>query len=144
MMQSLDESFLNQIYEISVQQFASDSWSVSEFKQCFKNSCYKFYGIVENNVLVSYAVCFVCVDDINIVSVATRQAYKNKGFATTIINALKQTAKLYNITLSLEVKCNNLAAISLYNKTNFKPVHVRKNYYKDGSDAVIMFYNKNN
>ena len=37
----------------------------------------------------------------------------------------------------LEVKEDNLKAISLYKKHGFKVIHIRKNYYKD-KDALIM------
>lgn len=38
--------------------------------------------------------------------------------------------------IHLEVNCNNIAAIKLYEKFNFK-IHIRKNYYKS-EDAIIM------
>ena len=39
--------------------------------------------------------------------------------------------------ITLEVSSNNISAINLYKKLNFKEVAIRKNYYND-SDAILM------
>ena len=44
--------------------------------------------------------------------------------------------KLNSITL--EVNTKNIPAINLYKKYNFKEVGLRKNYYKNCEDALIM------
>ncbi len=38
----------------------------------------------------------------------------------------------------LEVSVLNIPAIGLYCKLGFKPIHVRPQYYSDGSDAQVM------
>jgi ribosomal-protein-alanine N-acetyltransferase len=38
----------------------------------------------------------------------------------------------------LEVRKSNTAAIGLYERFNFKRIHIRKKYYSDGEDAIIM------
>lgn len=38
----------------------------------------------------------------------------------------------------LEVKACNKRAIKLYEKHGFHPVGLRRKYYADGSDAVLM------
>ena len=44
--------------------------------------------------------------------------------------------KLKDITL--EVNVNNIPAINLYKKYNFKEVGIRKKYYNNSDDAIIM------
>ena len=41
-------------------------------------------------------------------------------------------------TLFLEVRESNYPAINLYEKSGFKEVSRRKNYYKDGETAIVM------
>ena len=38
----------------------------------------------------------------------------------------------------LEVRESNLAAISLYNKFDFKEISIRKNYYSNGENAKVL------
>lgn len=38
----------------------------------------------------------------------------------------------------LEVRPSNKAAIAVYERAGFKQVHVRKGYYSDGEDALIL------
>ena len=52
-----------------------------------------------------------------------------------LINLAKER-KLKDITL--EVNVNNIPAINLYKKYNFKEVGLRKNYYNNSEDAIIM------
>ena len=48
-------------------------------------------------------------------------------------------AKNLNITsITLEVNENNLPAQKLYEKYKFKNLGIRKNYYKNGENAIIM------
>ena len=46
-------------------------------------------------------------------------------------------------TISLEVRISNHAAIALYEKCGFSRAIVRKNYYSDGEDALLMVYSLN-
>ena len=40
--------------------------------------------------------------------------------------------------LTLEVNQNNISAIELYTKYNFKKIGERKNYYGENNNAIIM------
>ena len=40
--------------------------------------------------------------------------------------------------LTLEVRRSNEYAMKLYNQLRFKEVAIRKKYYEDGEDAVLM------
>ena len=50
---------------------------------------------------------------------------------------IKQCEKLNIKKLLLEVSETNLIAEVFYNKFNFLTVGRRRNYYKDGTDAVL-------
>ena len=40
--------------------------------------------------------------------------------------------------ITLEVASRNTTAIHLYEKLNFQKISIRKNYYRNGDDAIIM------
>ena len=59
-----------------------------------------------------------------------------------ILELLEKIASEHNMTaLSLEVRESNLPAISLYLKYGFIKNGLRKRYYKDNENAVLMMKN---
>ena len=50
---------------------------------------------------------------------------------------IEECEKLNINKLFLEVSHTNIAAKQFYNRFDFSTVGVRKNYYKDGSDALL-------
>lgn len=136
----IEENEIGLIYNLSLEQFSSESWSYSQFATSYKDINYIYIGAFENNEIASFCVANSSVDDINILLVATKNAYKRKGVAKALIDTLVILSKKENKTLSLEVKTTNEFAINLYKKCNFEVISTRKNYYKDGCDAFVMFY----
>jgi ribosomal-protein-alanine N-acetyltransferase len=76
----------------------------------------------------------------HIVSIAVMQAYRRRGIAENlIIEAMKRSVENYDASeMYLEVRISNKAAISLYDKLNFKKVKRNYGYYMDGEDALVM------
>ena len=52
-------------------------------------------------------------------------------------NLIKQCEKLNINKLFLEVSHTNFKAEKFYNSFKFSTVGIRRNYYKDGSDALL-------
>ena len=62
--------------------------------------------------------------------------YRRRGIANKMLTELLKTLQVNAITL--EVRESNVPAIALYEKYGFEAVHIRKNYYKNGEDALLM------
>ena len=137
----IDDSFLNEIFEISKEQFKNESYSISQLKDCLNSKDYICFGVFIDMVLTSYVIALNTLDDVNIISIATKKEYQNQGLATILIEKIKKYAIDNKKTVSLEVKSKNLNAFNLYTKLEFKVISKRLNYYKDNDTALIMFYN---
>ena len=61
---------------------------------------------------------------------------KNNGYGQTLFKYALDYLKGYIITL--EVRKSNSIAIHVYEKFGFKTVTIRKNYYKNNEDALLM------
>ena len=138
MVEKLTINYLEQIEEIIKEQFGNEGWTRSQIESAFNNKSVSFYGIVKNNILISFASILESLDDINIIEIATRSSYKRQGYAKKILTFLV-SLKNDDQTMSLEVKSKNMPAISLYTSFGFKTLHIRKKYYKNGDDALCMF-----
>jgi ribosomal-protein-alanine N-acetyltransferase len=79
------------------------------------------------------------VDEFQILDVLIDHAYRRKGHALKAFADLEKKAKDLNIKkMILEVREGNEAAIKLYEKLNFKKTGLRKKYYENKVDAILM------
>ena len=134
----LNLNSLAELIEIYNEQFGTEAWTETQILDAFNNNAVSFYGIYENKMLVCFASILESLDDINLLDIATKEDYKNKGLASILMEFLISLKKEEQ-TFSLEVKSKNKTAIKLYEKFGFKTLHIRKKYYKDGDDALCMF-----
>ena len=66
--------------------------------------------------------------------------YQKQKLGKMFLNYVFRYFKSLNINeISLEVRKSNEVAINLYKLFNFKQINVRKNYYKNGEDALFMY-----
>ena len=64
--------------------------------------------------------------------------YRERGFGTYLMSFLINECERLNINkLFLEVSNNNLSAMKFYRSFDFFTIGIRRNYYKDGSDALL-------
>lgn len=78
-------------------------------------------------------------DRMEIDNIFVLEEYRSQGIGTKLMSYLVSIAiemKMVNITL--EVRRSNLVAINLYKKFGFREVALRKGYYEDFEDAILM------
>jgi ribosomal-protein-alanine N-acetyltransferase len=65
--------------------------------------------------------------------------YQHQGFGQALFSKMEEEAKLNNCNnIMLEVKETNLNAIKFYQKQGYEQISIRKNYYQDHTNALIM------
>lgn len=90
---------------------------------------------IMGSTLIGFLHFQLISDEIDVISLVIDNDYRNKGYATELLNYLE---KLYfGRRITLEVSDVNIAAINLYTKCGFKEIGRRKGYYS-GIDAIIM------
>lgn len=129
---------LLQIKDTLVSEF-DDFWNFDIFKSELKNENSKYLVAKFNNEIVGFAGIWKAVDDVHITNIVTKKCYRNNGIASQLLKKLIELAKRENVlSLTLEVSDNNIYAIKLYEKYNFKKIGLRKNYYSQNENAIIM------
>lgn len=134
----LTNNNLEDILFIFNQQFKEEAWTKQQILDSLKSNSTQFYGFFENDKIVCIASVLISIDDINLLQIATQENYKRKGYAKKLLSFLLKIKKETQ-TFSLEVKSKNTPAIALYEDLGFKTLNIRKNYYKDGDNALCMF-----
>lgn len=99
------------------------------------NLDYDKYLVIEEESLIGFLNYYKLYDKIEIQYIFVEKNYRNKGYATDLLNFLSNEEKYSSITL--EVKVTNDKAIKLYLKNKFEVVAKREKYY-DGIDGYLM------
>lgn len=73
-----------------------------------------------------------------ITNVAVKNKYRRKGVAVGLLSELIDLAKEADSEfVSLEVRCSNTPAISLYGKLGFGKIGIRKNFYENPREDAV-------
>lgn len=91
---------------------------------------------------IAYVGLLTVLDEGQITNVATHPAYRRQGLGDKLIAALIGLARERGLlTLSLEVRESNTAAIALYEKHGFSVVGKRNYFYKNPREhALVMLF----
>ena len=129
---------LNSIFNIENTAFLTDPWSIKMIKlEFFNNSLNKSYVLESNGKIVGYAFITIIKFEIHLNRIAIDPNYQQKGFGLQLLNKiLEQNSK--NKSVFLELKYSNISALKLYRKVGFKKYNIRKNYYSNNDDALLM------
>lgn len=118
-----------------------DFWNVNILKQELENPNSEYFVALENNEIVGFAGIWISVDDIHITNIVTKKDKRNHGIGSRLLEHLiTVSCKKHLSSLTLEVNENNIPAIKLYEKYQFQKIGLRKNYYRQNENAIIMTY----
>ncbi len=137
----LNSVLIQEVLDIEKLCFPGDEWTEGMFESEISNSISVFpVGIDEESGRV---VCYCCVwlisDFAEITNIAVSPAYQRQGIGQMMLGLIEKICRESNVEcINLEVKNGNVPAEQLYLKLGYKEVGRRNNYYKDGSDAILM------
>ena len=113
-------------------------WSKSQWENEFKKEGIVVLGLIMTNLVIGICVFQIVVDEAQINYFVVNQNFREKGFGTYLMSYLIKVCEKQNINkLQLEVSRENTIAEKFYSSLNFLTVGIRKNYYRDGSDALL-------
>ena len=116
-----------------------DFWNYNVFKSELENKNSKYVIAKLNDEIVGFGGIWFSVDDIHITNIVVKKCYRNKKIGTLILSALIDMGKNQaQKSITLEVNSNNIPAQKLYENFGFKTIGIRKKYYNNTDDAIIM------
>ena len=89
-----------------------------------------------------FAIAKLCDEVVDIVTIAVDPNFQRSGVGEQLLRKLINKLTFLGANqFFLEVADNNLPAINLYRKLNFKPIYKRKNYFSNNDkklDATVF------
>lgn len=132
---------LKEIEPCLIEEF-DDFWTFSMLKQELENlqNLNSNYFVAKcQNKIVGFVGILTIIDEVNIMNIVVRKTHRKLGIGSSLLEFIINFAKTRNVSsITLEVNENNLAAICLYEKYGFQKVGLRKKYYHNIDNAILM------
>ena len=114
-------------------------WNINNLKNDFQNPNSTYFVAKLGNEIVGFAGFLNICDEANIMNIVTKINKRHLGIGSKLLSQLITSAHEQNCkSITLEVNEHNAPAIHLYEKFNFKRIGLRKKYYNNKDNAIIM------
>ncbi|MBI1859923.1 MAG: GNAT family N-acetyltransferase [Deltaproteobacteria bacterium] len=113
-----------------------EAWPRRDFQFFLNHGSSYNIGLWDGKVLVGFAMGLLVRGELDIVAVAVKESFRQKGLGCRLMHAYLLDERVESA--SLEVKEENVAAIRLYLKLGFSIAGRRKKYYEGVKDALVM------
>ena len=113
-------------------------WTKKQWSNEFKREGVKVFGLLLSNFVIGICAYQVVHDEAQINYFVVNKEFRKKGYGSFLMNYLIGLCEKLNINkILLEVSQENNAAQNFYDRFNFSTVGIRRNYYKNGSNALL-------
>ena len=102
-----------------------------------KNNGVSFYGIENDDVVIGYIGRYYFFQEAEVLNFVVDESYQRQGYGQKLFDKMVKDMKDVK-KITLEVRASNIKGINFYTKNGFKQVGVRKKYYKNGEDALLL------
>ena len=128
-----------QIVEIETTSFFHHPWTLAMLNSALSDPLYSFYADERDGALVGFGCIKHAGLEAEIDYIAVAERFRRQGIAQSLLAALLSDARTRGVQdVFLEVGAQNFPAVALYQKHGFTEAGIRKNYYGEGKDAVVM------
>ncbi len=143
MIERLSEKDVNGMLFLCKEAEFNDCWSQSQIISGFNNNLHAFGIVSDSGELCAFITIDIGADFCDIEDVVVHPHFRRRGLAQRLVNFAVKFAFTNGAQKAfLEVRENNASAISLYKKCGFNQLSMRKKYYADGENAIVMVKEK--
>jgi ribosomal protein S18 acetylase RimI-like enzyme len=139
---SLNNSRLNSLHLLDQLCLPDQSWSSEAWQSLtIYGENYLVWTIYEQDELVASMLCLKLPleDMLHLLKIMVHPNQRKRGHASNLINHLKAKALELNYkSIFLEVECDNIQAIKLYQAQGFSVLRRVAKFYSNGKDALLM------
>ncbi|MBP3868776.1 MAG: ribosomal protein S18-alanine N-acetyltransferase [Solobacterium sp.] len=139
-MRKMTDADLPQVLALENELFPASPWNEAEYRyELHENPFSNLYVVEEKGAVVGYIDYWFLYEKAQIANIGVAKHAQHRGIAQMMLKECVRKANEAGCeTLSLEVRYNNLPAIRLYRNFGFIDAAMRRNYYENGDDAILM------
>ena len=118
-----------------------DAWSVETFwAELAGVPETRHYLVADHDgAVVGYAGLFTTRHQADVQTVAVAPDHQGEGLGATLLRALlDEAARRGCAEVLLEVRVDNVPALTLYERFGFERISVRRGYYPEGVDGLVL------
>lgn len=136
---AMDKSHAQSVWEIENALIASP-WSKESIEKLTTTENAVAKVAIMDGKVVGYYSFYHILDEADVNNIAVDIAWQNKGVGSALMRDMIDECKQRGIaSITLEVGANNVVARKLYGKFGFRQEGLRKKYYNNTEDAIIMW-----
>ncbi|MBQ9086345.1 MAG: ribosomal protein S18-alanine N-acetyltransferase [Clostridia bacterium] len=133
----LEEAYLADVAELERLSFA-EPWSEQSLRLLLGENGLGVVVVRDGNA-VAYGGMTVVLDEGSVTNIAVHPHARRAGLGRAVVRALMERARSRGIvSVFLEVRESNEAALSLYRSEGFVPCGIRKNFYRYPTESAIQ------
>ena len=120
--------------------FPGDPWPKEEFLfELRQNPFSQVYVYEKDGRIAGYIDWWIMYEQAQLADIAVHPDYRRCGIGKEMMDfCIAESNAKGCETLSLEVRKSNFPALAMYRSYGFIEAAIRKNYYEDGEDAILM------
>lgn len=134
----VDKKDISKLYCIEKEIFQKEAYSLKQIEEIILVENYISYFVKGKDRINGYAIIFDNSEAFEIMRIGVLKEKRKIGIGEKIIDKIKEKEK----DIFLEVRESNNSAISFYTTNGFKKIGIRKNYYMDKENAILMSFSK--
>jgi len=135
----MDLSDIPYVYQEELKIFGKSLGEKTLYNEIMYNDMSRYFIALVDGKRAGYIGSWFTLPNAEILNVFVSDKYRGLGIGQQLMQIVIEICNEQNIEqLTLEVRRSNEYAMKLYNQLRFKEVAIRKKYYEDGEDAVLM------
>lgn len=136
--EKLKKEHIGELVKIASEGKLTNISSVSLEKELTNKISWYMVALIDSNP-VGFVGIWNIAGEGEIIDIAVSRNFRRRGIAKELLCKAVSFCKLNGIfTLHLEVRESNIPAISLYKSCGFEKVGLRKKYYENTENAILM------
>ncbi|NUR89072.1 MAG: ribosomal protein S18-alanine N-acetyltransferase [Nonomuraea sp.] len=137
----MTEADLPAVMEIERATFPHDAWSEGMMRgELADQPRTRHYVVVElDEAIIGYAGLAVAADQADVQTIAVLERHQGTGIGGAMLaELLAEAGRRGAREIFLEVRADNPRAQGVYTHFGFEEIGLRRRYYDDGTDAIMM------
>ncbi len=134
----MEEKHIQGLLKVEKECFDS-GFALETFNKELKNPLAYYVVAVEGEAVLGYCGIWNVCGEAEVIDIGVLSEYRKRGIGKGLFDAVFQYMRENGVgVLNLEVREDNIPAIRLYEKLGFEKVGIRKKYYDNKVDAILM------